>query len=80
MKLKKSLTVFLALSISLLPGCSSKAVQNEVAETQEVQQPVASTDTKESNENVDKVVEVQPAIVLNQLGYLPDATKKVFLE
>ena len=77
MKLRKSLIAILVLSIALLPGCSSKTVEKQVTQNQETQQPVASTDVKESNENADKIAEVQPAIVLNQLGYLPDATKKV---
>ena len=77
MKLRKSLLVILALSMALLPGCSNKAVEKQVIQDQEVQQPVASTDIKESNENADKIAEVQPAIVLNQLGYLPNAAKKV---
>ena len=77
MKLRKSLLVILAISVTLLPGCSNNAVEKQVTQAQEVQQPVVSTDAKESNENADKISEVQPAIVLNQLGYLPDATKKV---
>lgn len=77
MKLRKSLIAILVLSIALLPGCSSKTVEKQVTQNQETQQPVASTDVKESNGNVDETIGVQPAIVLNQLGYLPTATKKV---
>ncbi len=77
MKLRKSLIAILVLSIALLPGCSSKTVEKQVTQNQETQQPIASTDVKESNGNVDETLGVQPAIVLNQLGYLPAATKKV---